>query len=444
MKFTAMTNQSELRHRIERKIFAWLIIPITFITFINSIDRVNVSYAGHALSAELALGPDEFGIGISMFFLAYLIFQYPHARMLKTLGIRLWLFLSMTVWGISSLWMSRINSIEEFYAARFLLGMAEAGFAPGMTWLIAQWVPPWARARAMASVLIAVPLSMVLGGPLCGWLLGLEAPFGMSAWRSMFLVMAFPNFVLAILAGIYFADKPSKASWLNSEEQAFLEKELAVSSDSTGHNRSIGEIISEPWLWRCAVTWLLIMTGSYALVYWLPQLVRDLALGDNEFIIATISALPLVGLALGLVFNSKHSDSTGERLLHVGIPSAAAGVAMFVAAIFDSNWTILLLLSLAGFGIGAAQGVFWTIPTFVKLGGKQTPLGAIALISMFGTMGGIVGPWMIGEILKRTGSFSMAIAILAGLLVLALFVIAYEQLKRKQAIPENTGEPSLK
>jgi ACS family tartrate transporter-like MFS transporter len=303
-----------------------------------------------------------------------------------------------------------------------------------MTWLIAQWTPPWARARAMAGVLIAVPLSMVLGGPLCGWLLGLDDPFGMSAWRSMFLILAFPNFLLAVIAGFYFVDKPSNARWLDPTEKLWLEKELASTTDSTLPAASIRELALNPWLWRCVLTWFLIMTGSYALVYWLPQLVRTLPVGDNELLIATISAFPLLGLALGLVFNSKHSDISGERLLHVGLPSAAAGIAMFIAAGFGSGWAVLILLFVAGFGIGAAQGVFWTVPSFVKLGGAQTSVGAIAFISMAGTAGGIVGPWLIGEILSKGGTFSLAIAMLAALLVISLFVIAYDQFGRIKAL----------
>jgi ACS family tartrate transporter-like MFS transporter len=284
----------------------------------------------------------------------------------------------------------------------------------------------------MAGVLIAVPLSMVLGGPICGLLLGLDNPFGMAAWRSMFLIMAIPNFVLAVIAGFYFVDRPAKAPFLDNAERQWLQQQLTTPTDKSRNAASLKDIALNPWLWRCSMTWFLIMTGSYALVYWLPQLVRTLPVGDNEFVIASISAIPLLGLTLGLIFNSKHSDRTGERLLHVGLPSAAAGIVMFIAAGFGSGWAVLLLLFVAGFGIGAAQGVFWAIPTLVKLGGEQTPVGAIAFISMLGTAGGIFGPWLIGKILSGGGNFSMAIAFLAALLVIALFVIAYDQFGRNK------------
>ena len=425
--------------RVERKLLAWLILPIAFITFINAIDRVNVSYAGFALSQDLALAPDQFGFGVSMFFVAYLIFQYPHAMLLRVIGIRWWLFSAMCVWGISSFWMSRVQSAEAFYAARFLLGMAEAGLAPAMTWVVAQWTPVQTRGRAMAGVLVSVPLSMVLGGPLCGWLLGLEDPFGMPAWRAMFLYLALPNFVLALIAGFYFVDSPAQARWLSAEEKAWLQDALAREDRPGAPTASAHAWLRDTWLWRCAATWLMLMTGSYALVFWLPQLVRQLTAGNSELVIATLSAVPLAGLALGLLFNGWHSDRSGERLLHVGIPSALGGVALLVAAALPDGWLVLLLLTAAGFGIGAAQGVFWTVPPAMKIGGDRTPVGAIAFISMFGTLGGIIGPWLIGKVLALGGSFGMAIALLALLLVLALLPMS----GRARSQPNIGSQPNI-
>lgn len=416
--------RAALRPQVERKLFLWLIIPIALITFVNSIDRVNVSYAGSAMSADLGLSPNQFGQGVSMFFVAYLLFQYPHVRLLRAWGIRPWILVSMLLWGLSGIWMAHIESAAEYYAARFLLGMAEAGFAPGMTWLISQWAPPSIRARALAGALVAVPLSMVLGGPLCGWLLGISNPLDLAPWRFMFLLIAIPNVVLAIAAALYLVDSPAKARWLAADELTWLESEFAAHEAATpAPNPSIAEIARDPWLWRCAATWLLIMTGSYALVFWLPQLVRQMDLGGSEFMIATLSALPLLGLAIGLLANGRRSDRKRERLLHVGIPSAFAGAAMLVAAFVPPGWLVLALLVLAGLGIGAAQGVFWTVPGAVRLGGARLPPGVIALISMFGTAGGIIGPWLTGGLVEANGGFSLAIGLLASLLIVVLFVI---------------------
>ena len=410
-----------LRRSVERKLFLRLIVPIGLITFVNSIDRVNISYAGSAMSRDLGLAPSQFGLGVSMFFLAYLLFQYPHVRLLRAWGIKPWILVSMLLWGVSGLWMSRIGSAGEYYAARFLLGTAEAGFAPGMTWLISNWTPPSIRARALAGALVAVPLSMVFGGPLCGWLLDVANPLGLAPWRFMFLMIAVPNVLLAFAAAAYLVDRPAKARWLSRDEVDWLETEFEAQRAAPSAGRGAGAAIArDPWLWRCAAAWLLIMTGSYALVFWLPQLVRQLAIGGSEFAIATLSALPLVGLAIGLMANGRHSDRTGERLLHVGIPSALAGAAMLVAAQLAPGWPVLALLCVAGLGIGAAQGVFWAIPGAVRIGGGSVPAGAIAWISMAGTAGGIVGPYLTGALVGRSGNFSLAITLLASLLILAV------------------------
>lgn len=424
---TNLDSEPELRRRIGVKLILFLIVPIALITFVNSIDRVNVSYAGSAMSAELGLTPEQFGRGVSIFFVAYLLFQYPHVWLLRVLGIKRWIFASMVLWGCSGLLMSQVRSAEAFYAARFLLGVAEAGFAPGMTWLISQWAPPSLRARALSGALVAVPLSMVLGGPLCGWLLGVDNPLGLSPWRFMFLMVAAPNFVLAVAAAFYFVDGPEKVGWLNEAEKDWLSQERRLQGEGLeAKQASLWSVARDPWLWRCCAAWLMTLTGSYALVYWLPQLVRSLDLGSSELMIGTLSALPLLGLAIGLVVNGRRSDRTGERLLHVGIPSAAAGVIMIVAAFLPTGWPLLALLTLAGFGVGAAQGVFWTIPSAVRLGGDTVPVGVIALISMFGTAGGVIGPYVTGVLVGETGGFSLAITVLASLMILVLPVVGFD------------------
>jgi ACS family tartrate transporter-like MFS transporter len=425
-----------LRRQVERKLAVRLILPIALITFVNSIDRVNISYAGSAMSADLGLGPEQFGLGVSLFFVAYLLFQYPHVRLLRSWGIKPWLFVSMVLWGCSGLWMAHVSSAAEFYAARFLLGMAEAGFAPGMTWLISRWTPPSMRAGALAGALVAVPLSMVLGGPLCGWLLGMANPLGMEPWRYMFLLIALPNLVLAVVAAMYMVDSPDKARWLSPPQRDWLAAEfVAQEGAADSPAMPLGQLARDPWLWRCCAGWLLIMTGSYALVFWLPQLVRQLDLGASELMIGTLSALPLAGIAIGLLLNGKRSDRARERLRHTGIPAAAAGLCMLAAAMLQPGWPVLALLTLAGLGIGAAQGVFWAIPGTVRLGGDRVPVGAIALISMFGTAGGIIGPMLTGALLASSGNFALAIGLLASLLVLALPVIAIDRSGRSRALP---------
>ncbi len=408
-----------------------LLLPIAVLTFVNSIDRMNVSFAAQQMSRDIGLSPTTFGVGVSTFFIAYLLFQYPHALLLRRLGIRLWLLLSMTVWGIAGLMMSRLQDPQDFLVARFVLGAAEAGFAPGMTWYISQWTPHATRARAMAIALSAVPFSLVVGGPLCGWLLGMSNPLGLDAWRWMFLVSALPNFLFALVAATYFVDRPGQAGWLDPVAGKLLETQIASEASSTAAGLGFGRAVRDGRVWLCAAIWFLVMTGSYALVYWLPQIVRQLAIADSEWLIGTLSALPQAGLVSGLFLNARHSDRRGERLWHTAAGALLAGAALFAADAMPVGPAVLVMLVIAGFGIGASQGVFWTVPASLGIGGGQVPIGVIAALSMAGTAGGVVGPTMMGWLMERSGTHTLAIMILATFLLLAALLLGVTARQRR-------------
>jgi ACS family tartrate transporter-like MFS transporter len=329
----------------------------------------------------------------------------------------------MTVWGIAGVLMSRVQDPQDFLVARFLLGAAEAGFAPGMTWYISQWTPRATRARAMAIALSAVPVSLVVGGPLCGWLLGMSNPLGINAWRWMFLVSAIPNFLFALVAAAYFVDRPGQARWLDPVTGKELETRIAAENSTTGPGLAFGTALQDGRIWLCAAVWFLVMTGSYALVYWLPQIVRQLAIAHSELLIGTLSALPQAGLVTGLFLNARHSDRHGERLWHTAAGAVLAGIALFAAVAMPVGPAVLVMLVIAGFGIGASQGVFWTVPAALGIGGGQVPIGVIAAVSMAGTAGGVVGPAMMGWLVERSGSHALAIMILAGFLLLAALLL---------------------
>lgn len=413
-----------------RKTALRLLLPIAIITFVNALDRMNISFAAAQMMRDANLTPTTFGTGVSAFFVAYLLFQYPHTMLLRRIGIRFWLPLSMALWGISGLMMSRVQDAQDFYHARFLLGAAEAGFAPGMTWYISRWTLPATRARAMAFALAAVPVALVLGGPLCGWLLGLSNPMGMAEWRFMFLVSAVPNFLFAVIAAFWFVDRPSEARWLTAEEAARLEAQDTGASAVGRPRIALATALQDRRIWLSAMVWFLVMTGAYALVFWLPQIVRQLQLADREFLIGTLSALPQAGLLAGLLLNARHSDRSGERFAHTAFGAGLAGVALIVALLLPAGTGVLALLVVAGFGLGAAQGVFWTVPPALGIGGEAgsvgvVPVGVVTGINMAGTAGGIVGPWMLGWLLERSGNHAPGIGLLAGCLLFAAVILLW-------------------
>jgi ACS family tartrate transporter-like MFS transporter len=269
-----------------------------------------------------------------------------------------------------------------------------------------------------------VPFSLVVGGPLCGWLLGMTNPLGLQPWRWMFLVSAVPNFLFALLGALYFVDRPSKARWLADGEGAALETQIASEATSQVAGLPFAAALRDPRIWLCCAIWFLVMTGSYALVYWLPQIVRQLAIAKSEFMIGTLSALPQAGLVAGLFLNARLSDRRGERLRHTAAGALLGGLALMAATALPVGM-VLVMLIVAGFGIGAAQGVFWTVPAALQIGGGLVPIGVIAAISMAGTAGGIVGPSMMGALVERFGSHTPAIMILAGFLLLAAVLLAF-------------------
>lgn len=399
-----------------------LIVPLSVLSFLNSIDRVNVSYAAVKMNPDIGLTPETYGFGITCFFLAYLIFQYPHASLLDRIGARRWLFGSVLAWGAIGTAMAFVTNVHMFYALRFLLGVAESGLAPGMTFFISQWMPRRFRALAVAVALASVPFSMVVGGPISGWMMDQANPLGIAGWRWMFLLQGIPILLAAFVAYGYFVDRLEQAKWLSPGEKHWLAAELEKdrnASEAVGMAR-FSDVANSPAVWACAFAWLCIMTGAYGMVFWLPQVIDQIAPGHSNLEIGLISALPQAGVMAGMLVNAWHSDQAQERMWHVGLSALLAGVCLSLAASAGGGLTALVLLIAMGVGLGAAQGAFWAIPTTLLQG--RAALAGIALINMFGTLGGVVGPALIGMVRERTGSFAASIVAL-GVLLIAAFVL---------------------
>lgn len=400
-----------------------LIVPLSLLSFLNAIDRVNVSYAAVRMNADIGLTPETYGFGITCFFVAYLIFQYPHAALLGRVGARRWLFSAVFAWGLIGTGMAFVNDAHAFYALRFLLGVAESGLAPGMTFFISQWMPRRFRALAVAVALASVPFSMLVGGPISGWMMDQANPLGIAGWRWMFLLQGLPILFAAVAAYFYFVDRMEDATWLSLDEKRWLTVELEkdrTASEATGVAR-FSDMAGTPAVWICALAWLCIMTGAYGMAFWLPQVIDQIAPGHTNLQIGLISAVPQAGVMLGMLVNAWHSDKTQERVWHVGLSALLSGVCLSLAATAGGGMAALVLLIAMGVGLGAAQGAFWAIPTTLLQG--RAALAGIALVSMFGTLGGVVGPALIGAVRERTGSFAASILALGALLIVAFVLL---------------------
>jgi ACS family tartrate transporter-like MFS transporter len=399
------------------KLMRHLIVPLTFLTFLNSLDRVNVSFAALQMNAELHLTPERYGFGVGLFFAGYLAFQFPHTFLLQRVGARRWIFATVLLWGGVATCMALIRTATHFYLLRILLGVAESGFAPGIVFLMSQWVPNRFRASAIAGTMLAVPISVVFGGPLSGWLMTHNFHFTLPGWRFMFLVEGLATVLVAILTPLYFVDEPGQARWLAPEEMDWLTRELECDRASRAESSAVSRprrSLFDGRIWAAAGVYFSLMAAAYGIMFWLPQVVKQMS-GRPDFEVTVVSALPWAGLGAGMFFNSRHSDHTQERYWHIGVPAMVAACSFASGVSVGSTWAALLCLVVGSAGLGGAQGAFWALPTtFLERG---IAARSITLIMLIGNTAGLLAPPAIGWIRTRTGSFGLSVCALAVLLV---------------------------
>ena len=402
---------------LARKIRWRLVVPTILFMLLSSLDRVNVSFAALRMNAELGFSPSQYGFGAGILFLGFLAGQYPSVLMLQRFGMRRWLSACALLWGVSAGAMAFIDSHLEFYILRVLLGFAEGGLAPGIVIYLSQFATERERATTFAMPMLAIPLSIIIGGPISGWLMGMEFA-GLSSWRWMFLAEALPTIVLGIAAFFYFPDRPGDAGWLSAEEKGWLEGNAA--NRDAGSRRNDWSVLKRPIVWTSALLWFCLLSGAYGIMFWLPQMVKQMA-DLTPFQIGLVNALPWIGVGIGIYFNSAHSDRTGERFWHVGLPAALTAIAILAAAGFGAGPMGLAALFLAGLALGSAQGAFWALPTSLFTPATFA-VGAVA-INIAGSSGGLVMPHLVGVVRESTGGFGGPTLLIAGILVIAALLV---------------------
>lgn len=380
-----------------------VVLPLAGLIVLSSIDRVNISFAALRMNADLGMGPEAYGLAAGLFFVGYLLFQLPSAAVLARVGARAWIAGSVIGWGMAAAAMAFVTTPGQFYALRVLLGVFESGFAPGVVWYVSRWLPAEYRGRSVALTLLAIPTSVIVGGPVCGALLKLD--IGMASWRFMFLAEGSVTILAGIAAWFWFVDGPAQARWLAPEERHAADDPREPESKAT-------IAWTDPVLWLSAALWLTLITGANALIFWLPTAIKALGQAD-PLVVGVLSALPWLAIGTGMIANARHSDRTGERFGHVAVPMllAAAGIA---GAALLAGVPAMVVLMLGGLGLGAAQGVFWTIPTR-WLSGRNPQ--AIALINLCGNASSVAAPPAIGWMVGATGSLAAPALVIAGVLV---------------------------
>jgi len=386
------------------------LIPFLFLLYIVSyLDRVNVSFASLQMNKSLGFSAEVYSLGAGIFFIAYFIFEVPSNLILHRMGARLWIARIMITWGVISSAMMFVKGPVSFYMLRFLLGVAEAGFFPGVILYLTYWFPNGVRGRAIARFMTASAVAGAIGSPISGLLLSMDGAGGLDGWQWLFLIEGIPAIVLAFVTLWYLPDGPAKASWLSSEEKEWIASRLAQP------DQSAGEAIRTGRVWMFAWVYFGIVMGFYGITFWLPQIVKAFS-GVSDFLVGCLAAIPWIAATIFMVLWSKHSDATRSSRSHVAISAAAGAAGLIVAGLVASPVLELAALSLAAAGIWGTLGPFWAMSS-ESLAGTGAAAG-IALINSVGNLGGFLGPYLIGFVLTRTNSYTW------GLITLALFPLA--------------------
>jgi ACS family tartrate transporter-like MFS transporter len=424
-----------------RRIIAKVIrrlIPFIFLCYVVAyVDRVNIGFAANAMQRDLGLSDSAYGIGAGLFFFGYFLFEVPSNLILERVGARRWIARIMVTWGIVSMAMVFVQGTWSFYGMRVLLGLAEAGFFPGIVLYLTYWIPKSERARTGALFMTAAPVSIIIGAPVSESLLGLDGMLGMHGWQWLFLLEGLPAVVLGVLALRLLTDRPEKADWLTDGERAWLASELAREHAEKAPHAHLHGIrgLTSGRVWLLALIYFLNTLVTYGLFLWLPKILRDVS-GYDGFTLAAITAIPFVFALVGMVMIGAHSDRTGERKWHVAGCALTGALGLILAASSQHSVALIVLsFALCQVGQRSVMSVFWSIPP-IFLGGTAAAAG-IGMINAVGNLGGFVGPTVMGWLRTTTNSYSVGLLVLAGSLIIAAALVA--TLHLPAPVPKNNA-----
>lgn len=403
---------SDIEKRTMRKV-GWRLVPFLILCyFIAYIDRANIGFAALTMNADLGISATAFGIGGSLFFIAYVLFEVPSNIAQERFGPRLWIARIMMTWGAAGLGMAFITGPMGFYVLRFLLGAAEAGFFPGAVLYLSQWFPKAYRARIVATFMVAIPMSNFLGSPISALLLAMDGTAGLAGWQWVFIMESIPAIGLGLFALVALRNRPSDAAWLTAEEQAWLAKTLEdEKAPGTQKHGSVWKTLTNGKVWALAIVYCGSSATSNALSIWQPQIIKSFGLTTWET--GLLNMIPFGIAAAFMIFWGRMADKTGERVWSTAIPLALTSASLFATMLTGSLVVTMCLLTLVLLGNYAIKGPFWALST-ESLPPSMAAAGVAAIntIAHLGTGGATT---LLGVIREQTGSFPLALIPLATL-----------------------------
>lgn len=407
-------DDDALRKAAFRKVI-WRMLPILTLGYVfNFLDRTNIAFAALQMNRDIGLSATQFGWGAGILFIGYCGFEIPSNMMLYRFGARIWISRIMISWGLLSCAMSLVSGPTSFYLMRFALGVAEAGFFPGVAFFLSAWFPAQYRARILSWFLVAIPFSSVIGGPLGGTLLGLDGHLGLAGWQWLFIIEGLPAVIIGLFLLKLLSDRPHDAKWLTDEEK----RVIIASVESEKRDRAVtkfGSALRDVRVWICTVVYLGFTVGSYGIQIWLPQILKQQNLTNLE--IGWISALPYLAATIGMILWARFADRSGRKVFNLATCCGLAAVG-FLIAISTGRFDLSLLgLTAALVGVTSARAIFWSIPTRFLTG--IAAAGGIAFINTIGTTGGFFGPTIVGWLKDATGTFEAGLLAMAGFLAVS-------------------------
>ncbi|ANS22149.1 MFS transporter [Acinetobacter baumannii] len=405
-----------VRKSAYRKI-AFRLMPFLMLCYFCAyLDRVNVGFAKLQMMSDLQFSEAVYGLGAGIFFIGYFLCEVPSNIVLHKVGARRWIARIMITWGILSGCFAFVQTEWQFYTLRFLLGVAEAGLAPGLLLYLTYWFPSYRRARMTVLWFIAIPISGMIGGPLSGLIMDrMSGVHGWFGWQWMFVIEAIPTVLVGLLVLAVLKDSVQDANWLTQDEKNLVKQELAQDNQHKEGHASVKEFIADKRLWLLAGIYFCVVMGQYAITFWLPTLIRNSGISDNWHI-GLLTSLPYMCAIVVMILAGRSGDHFQERRWHLIIPMCAGALALTFATLFASNLTLsLICLCIAASGVLTASSLFWMLPTNF-LGGVSAAAG-IAAVNSFANLAGFCSPYLIGWITTNTGSNAIGMFLITAVLI---------------------------